>query len=162
MDGSTVFARWRQCAPHITQSLGPTESIYPKRYLDRFVRFRTAHGRMYLYFTIGCPFPLKVAPSHGDLDPHLIHVSWAHPSPHPKRHLYRFSHFRRLSAMSYENKSLAVAEMGGHGHNRHGRKEGAAVPLSRTAGTTSNTMWPVPRSTSVPSGVFIHPAVWPQ
>ena len=32
--------------------------------------------------------------------------------------------------------------MGGRGHNRHGRKEGAAVPLSRTAGTTSNTMWP--------------------
>ena len=43
-----------------------------------------------------------------------------------------------------------------------GEKRGAAVPLSRTAGTTSNTMWPVPRSTSVPSGVFIYPAVWPQ
>ena len=37
-------------------------------------------------------------------------------------------------------------------------KRGAAVPLSRTAGTT----WPVTRSTSTPSGVFIHPAVWPQ
>ena len=42
--------------------------------------------------------------------------------------------------------------------NRHGRKEGAAVPLSRRAETPPNTMWPGPRSTSVPSGVFIHPA----
>ena len=60
------------------------------------------------------------------------------------------------------NSSAAGAEMGDRGHNRHGRREGAAVPLSRTAGTTSNTMWHVPSSTSVPSGVFIHPAVWPK
>jgi len=62
------------------------------------------------------------------------------------------------------NKSSAVAEMGDPGHNRHGphRGGGAAVPLSRRAGTPSNTMWPGPRSTSVPSAVFIHPAVWPQ
>ena len=44
-----------------------------------------------------------------------------------------------------------------------GRKDGrAAVPVSRTAGTPSNTMCRGPRSTSVPSGVFIHQAVWPQ
>ena len=66
-----------------------------------------------------------------------------------------------------KNKSSAVAEMGDRGHNRHGRKEGgAAVPLSRTAGTTSNTMWPVSRSTSrparMPSFILIHPTVWPQ
>jgi len=42
-----------------------------------------------------------------------------------------------------------------------GRKEGeAVVPLSRKgAGSPSNTMWPGPRSTSVPIGIFIHPAV---
>jgi len=28
--------------------------------------------------------------------------------------------------------------------------------------TRSNAMWPVRRSTSLRSGVFIHPAVWPQ
>jgi len=62
-----------------------------------------------------------------------------------------------------KNKSSAVAEMGDLGHNRHGpkRKRGA-VPLSRSATNSSNTMWPARRSTSVPSGVFIHPAVWPQ
>jgi len=63
------------------------------------------------------------------------------------------------------DKSSAVAEMGDRGHNRHGPKRGgAAVHLSRRAGsgTLSNTMWPGPRSTSVPSGVFTHPDVWPQ
>ena len=34
-----------------------------------------------------------------------------------------------------------------------GLKEGGAVPLSRSAGNPSNTMWPAPMSTSVPSGV---------
>jgi len=61
------------------------------------------------------------------------------------------------------DKSSAVAEMGDRGHNRHGPKRGrGAVPLSWSAGNPSNTMWPARRSTSVPSGVFIHPAVWPQ
>jgi len=62
-----------------------------------------------------------------------------------------------------DNKSSAVAEIGDHGHNRHGPKRGGGVvPLSRSAGNPSNTMWPAPRSNSVPSGVFIHRAVWPQ
>jgi len=60
------------------------------------------------------------------------------------------------------NKSSAVAEMGDRGHNRHGPKRGGAVPLPRSAGNPYNTMWRAPRSTSIPSGVFIHPAVWPQ
>jgi len=59
-------------------------------------------------------------------------------------------------------KSSAVAEIGDRGHNRHGPNTGGVVPLSRGAGNPSNTMWPAPRSTSVPSGVFIHRAVWPQ
>jgi len=65
------------------------------------------------------------------------------------------------------NKSSAVAEMGDRGHDRHGPKRagggaGGAMPLSRSTENPSNTMWPAPMSTSVPSGVFIHPAVWPQ
>jgi len=60
-------------------------------------------------------------------------------------------------------KSSAVAEMGDRGHNRHGpKREEGAVPLSRSAGNPSNTMWPAPMSTSLPSGVNVHPAVWPQ
>jgi len=40
-----------------------------------------------------------------------------------------------------------------------GLKDGGAVPLSRSAGNLSNTMWPAPMSTSVRSGAFIYPAV---
>jgi len=47
---------------------------------------------------------------------------------------------------------VATADMGR-------KEEGAAVPQSRRTGTPSNTMWPGPKSTSVPSGVFIHLAV---
>jgi len=46
-------------------------------------------------------------------------------------------------------------------HIGPGGKKGA-VPLSRIAVTPFNTVWPGPRSTSVASGVFIHPAIWPQ
>jgi len=61
------------------------------------------------------------------------------------------------------NKSSAVAEVGDRGHNRHGPKRwGGSVPVLRRGGTPSNTMWPGPRSTSVTSGAFIHPAIWPQ
>jgi len=54
MDGSFIFARLRQCAAHA--SLGLPESI-PKRHLDRFSRLCTAHGRRFLYFTMGRNFP---------------------------------------------------------------------------------------------------------
>ena len=52
------------------------------------------------------------------------------------------------------NKSSAVAEMGDGGHNRHGPKRGGCCAPFAGAGTPSSTMWPGPRSTSVPSGVF--------
>ena len=42
-------------------------------------------------------------------------------------------------------------------------KFGRAVSLlGRIARSVSNTMWPGPRPTSVPSGILIHPTVWPQ
>jgi len=45
-----------------------------------------------------------------------------------------------------------------------GRKLGRVLrPLGeRGAGSTSSTMWPGSRPTSVPSAVLIHPDVWPQ
>jgi len=62
------------------------------------------------------------------------------------------------------NKSSAVAEMGDHlAIIDMGRKAGAAVPFSvGEAGSPSNTISPGPRPTSVPSGILIHPAIWPQ
>jgi len=47
----------------------------PKRHLNRFSHFCTAHRRVSVYFTIGCPSFLKIAIPMGDLDPHLIHGS---------------------------------------------------------------------------------------
>ena len=51
--------------------------------------------------------------------------------------------------------------MGDHGHNRHALKRGRLLcPFHEGAGSRSNTMWPGPRSTFIPSSIFIHPAVW--
>jgi len=46
------------------------------------------------------------------------------------------------------------------GHNRHRPKIGGCCALF--GDSSSNTMWPGPRLTSVPSGILIHPAIWPQ
>jgi len=47
-------------------TLNPALSIYlPHWYLDRFRHFCTAHGRVSLYFTMGRPFPLRIADLHG-------------------------------------------------------------------------------------------------
>ena len=68
----------------------------------------------------------------------------------------------RQAANAFMYKSSAVAEIGNRATIHMGLKEGGgAVPLSRNAGKPYNTMWPAPRFTSVPSGVFIHPAAWP-
>jgi len=64
-------------------------SKQPKRKTDRFSRFRIAHGRKSLLYN-GHPFPPKMPLPLGDLDPHLVRGSWAHPSPQPKCRLDRF------------------------------------------------------------------------
>jgi len=43
-----------------------------------------------------------------------------------------------------------------------GRKLGAMPRFRGRTGSPSNTTSPGPRPTSVPSGILIHPAVWPQ
>jgi len=62
--------------------------------------------------------------------------------------------------------SSAVAEMGHCGHNRHGPKKGTAVrcPFREELGPRQCNVAAACSAevyTSVPSGVFIHPAVWP-
>jgi len=48
----------------------------PKQHLDWLSHFCTDDRRVSLYFTMRRPFPpKKLAPSDGDLDPHLIHGS---------------------------------------------------------------------------------------
>jgi len=47
------------------------------------------------------------------------------------------------------------------GHDRYGLKMGGVPLLGGGAGSPSNTMWPVPRPTSMPSFVLIHPTILP-
>jgi len=58
--------------------------------------------------------------------------------------------------------SSAVAEMGTVATIYMGRKEpgGCCATFAEKLGP-GLTMWPGPRSTSVPSGILIHPALWP-
>jgi len=67
MDGSFVFVRLRQRAPHPRAH----SSLHPKCHLDRFSPICTAHNRvsLYIYFTMGRPFSLKIAPSLGGSGP---------------------------------------------------------------------------------------------
>jgi len=63
----------------VTLSLACTSILYidPKRYLYRFSCFCTAHGRESLYFTIGRPFSLKIAPLHeGSVPPSNTWCFW--------------------------------------------------------------------------------------
>jgi len=63
------------------------------------------------------------------------------------------------------NNSSEVAEMGDRlATTDMGRKEqgGCCAPFCGGAGSPSNTMWLGPRPTSMPSGILIHPTVWPQ
>jgi len=41
-------------------------------------------------------------------------------------------------------------------------KWGLLYPFLWGAGSTSNTVWQGPRPTSIPSGILIHPTVWPR
>jgi len=61
---------------------------------------------------------------------------------------------------SYQVASRSIQPFG---NNRHGPKIGGLCPhLGTGAGSPSNTMSLGPRPTSLPSGILILPAVWPQ
>ena len=70
----------------------------------------------------------------------------------------------RTSVWQMLNNSSAVCWDGRpFGHNRHGPKSGAAVPLSvEEMGLHLTHVSPGSRPTSVPSGTLIHPTVWQQ
>jgi len=60
-------------------------------------------------------------------------------------------------------KCSAVAEMGDFLTTIDmGQKLDGCAPFWGGAGSPSSTMSPGPRPTSVPSGILIHPVVWPQ
>jgi len=87
MDGPMTYASWRPYAPTPTcvkHTFWAYTSPKPKRHIDRFSSFCTAHLRVYLYFTMGRPFPLYISPCYGGSGPHLISGSLGpYPSPQP-------------------------------------------------------------------------------
>ena len=108
-----MFTRWRHCAlpcGHIAATwriclnlcfLQLTKSPQPKRQIDRFSHFCTAHNRKSLYFTMGNHFP-KIAPSHcGIWTLMQFMIPWGPSKPQPKWLLDRFCLFhtddRRVS-----------------------------------------------------------------
>ena len=59
--------------------------------------------------------------------------------------------------------SVASSSIQPFGHNRHGPKIGGSAHFwERKVGSPSNTMSLGWRSTSLPSAILIHPAIWPQ
>jgi len=98
----------RICAEFFTQHSATFRST-PQRHAESRVLLRSvaknnltkgriaaAHGRYFLYFTVGRPSPPQNCPLPvRDLDPHVIHGSMDHPNPRSKRHLDRFSRFCR-------------------------------------------------------------------
>jgi len=65
----------------------------------------------------------------------------------------------KSAAKFHYNKTSAVPEMGDRLAIGMGRKWGEAA---LGAESPSNTLWPGPRPTSLPSSILIHPTVWPQ
>jgi len=78
----------------------------------------------------------------GGLGPRLTQVAWAEVYFRNKWHLHPS---RRLATIDISRNSGTLPRLEG----------GESWDLS-------NTMSPGPRFTSVPSGMLIHPAVWPQ
>jgi len=74
--------------------------------------------------------------------------------------------FKVMHKYHFVYKCSTVAEMGDRlATIDMGRKLGeGSVPLLEGGGaeSPSNTMWPGPSPTSVPSFILIHPTVWPQ
>jgi len=109
--------------------------------------FCTAHGRRSLCFTMGRPFPLKIAVVNGDMNPRLI-LAWAHPTEHPKRHLDRFNHI----CSAHGRQSLYFI-MGRPFPLKIAPSHGASAPLS-------NTWFLKPTRVHNPNGISIGSAVF--
>ena len=73
-------------------------------------------------------------------------------------------------AEAYLRRTKWHLDPSSHGHNRHRPNSGGllcplfgvGLLLCEGAGSPSKTMWHRPRRTSIPSGILIHPTVWPQ
>jgi len=89
-----MWAQWRHLANTIELVLpSANQSPQPKRQIDRFSHFCTAHGRKFLYFIMGEPFPQNCPFPWGIWSPISFMIPWACPRSQSKRHDDQFSHF---------------------------------------------------------------------
>jgi len=100
--GSIIFARLRQSNvhPYLTHcSLDPPDSAShsASRSVQPFLQ--GSRQRVPIFYNQS-PFPPQNYPFAWGSGPHLIHGSCSYPSPQPKRHLDRFSHFRRVTVVT--------------------------------------------------------------
>jgi len=95
MDGSIIFARWRQCAPHLKHASLDPPQFTPQTTSGSVQLFlHSARQRVPILYNgpllppQNCPFPWGSRPPSN---------TWflAHLSPHPKQHLDQFSYFCR-------------------------------------------------------------------
>jgi len=69
-DDSNVFARWHQCATPSNTVPRTHQTQHHKLHLNQYSHFCTAHGKEFLYFTIGHSFsPSKLPLCTRDPDP---------------------------------------------------------------------------------------------
>jgi len=67
----------------------------------------------------------------------------------------RYRHIHQVLSSSCDGRPF--------GYNRHRPKRGdCCAPFGGGTGFPSNTIWPGPRPTPVPSGILNHPGIWPQ
>jgi len=90
---------WALGNPHPIEHMVPWThpSLHPKRHVDRFSRFCTAHRRLVecpITSQRGATFSPKIAPSPWGLESPIWQiVPRTHPSHHPKWHINRYSRF---------------------------------------------------------------------
>jgi len=93
---------------------------------------------------------------HGPKSEGLLCFFWRELGPHLTQ--YRLG----WGLPSYQVASWSIQPFS---HNTHGPEIGLGLCLffgGGRAGSSSNTMWPGPRPASMPSGILLHPTVWPQ
>ena len=95
IDGSVVFVRWRQCAPHLTHAcLHPPESI-PQTASQSGQPFLHSSRQKGTVVYNGPSLLLEIASCMGGSGHHQIHNSLGPPESATKRHLDRFGCFCR-------------------------------------------------------------------
>jgi len=124
------------CAPSESGAGSPSNAMWPGLRSTSIPSSILIHPAVWPQQTWAKNWGWRAVPLWGDLGPHLT--------------ICRLGQgLHRYQVASWSIQPFC--------HNRHGPKIGEGRLES-----PSNTMWPGLRSTSVPSGVVIHPAIWPQ